>query len=323
MKLTLANVLLLIPIAFLLGLLWAPVWIRVLVHNRIGKQIRAVGPQGHIAKAGTPTIGGWIFIVATAVVTLTVDRSVTTLLLVGAMVAYGAYGTLDDWMNLHSSEGLGLRVRWKLLWHLGASVLLAWLIYQWYGLRLIYVPWLGAFDIGWLYIPLGAFVIYATVSSALIDGLDGQAGGVTSLSYAAYLAIALAMGLSSLASFLAAAIGAVLAFLWFNVHPARVFMGDAGALALTAALAMASLMSGWVLLLPIIGVVFVAETLSVCLQIASFRLRKGKRIFKMTPIHHHFELSGWPEVQIVQRFWLIGAVAAAVGISLALTALAA
>ena len=316
-----SSILLVVPLSFVVAVVWAPWWIQILASNRLGKQIRVDGPAGHFTKAGTPTIGGWIFVATTTVIALALDRSVSTVLLVGAMVGYGIFGTVDDWLNLRSAEGYGLAVRYKLVWHLGASLVLAWLLYQWYGLRELYVPWVGPVDIGWWYIPLGALVMYATVSSALIDGLDGLAGGVTSLAYAAYMAIALAMGLNAVAGFLAAAIGSVLAFLWFNTHPARVFMGDAGALALTVTLAMAALISGHVLLLPIIGVVFVVETLSVSLQIASFRLRKGKRIFRMTPLHHHFELIGWPEVQIVQRFWLIGAVAAASGVGLALTSI--
>jgi phospho-N-acetylmuramoyl-pentapeptide-transferase len=312
---------LLVPGAFLVALVWGPAWIGFLVRNRVGKQIRVDGPAGHLVKAGTPTIGGWIFILPTVLLALLVDRGPGTILLVAAMLAYGAFGTFDDYTNLRSSEGYGMQVRWKLLFHLGASLLLAWLVYAWYGQWRLYVPWVGAVDIGWWFVPLGALAIYGTVSSALIDGLDGLAGGVTAMAYAAYLAIALGMGLGGLAGFLAAALGGVLGFLWFNVHPARVFMGDAGALALTASLALAALMSGHVLLLPVIGVVFVAEVLSVALQVTSFKLRHGKRIFRMTPLHHHFELGGWPEVQIVLRFWLVAAVAAALGVALALTSL--
>ena len=312
-------VLLLLPVSFLLALAWGPWWIRMLIRHRIGKQIRVDGPAGHMVKAGTPTIGGWIFVGTTAVVALAADRSLGTMLLVAAMVGYAAFGTLDDYLNLRSAEGYGLPIRYKLLWHTGASLLLAWALWQWYGLHRLYIPWVGPIDIGLLYVPLGAFVIYATVSSALIDGLDGLAGGTTALGYAAYLAIALVLGLASVSVFLAAAIGAILAFLWFNVHPAQVFMGDAGALALMATLAMVALMSEQVLLLPIIGVVIVAESVSVSLQIASFKLRGGKRLFKMAPLHHHLELSGWPEVQIVQRFWLVAAVAAVTGVALALT----
>lgn len=196
---------------------------------------------------------------------------------------------------------------------------MAYAIYAWSGRHTVDVPWLGTFDLGWWYVPLGMLVIFSCTSGVNeIDGLDGLAAGVTALAFAAYLVLAWRDGQGQLAALGAIIVGAMLAFLWFNSHPARVFMGDTGSLALGAALGAVALLSHWVILLPVIGLVLVIDLLSVVLQVAYFKATGGKRIFRMSPIHHHFELIGWSEVQVVQRFWIGAILAAALGVGLAL-----
>ena len=313
------NAILLAPISFLVAMAWTPWFIGQLRAHRMGKQIRVDGPSGHMVKAGTPTMGGWVMVGTTAVLTMAFIREwAIALPLLMAILGFAVYGTVDDFANLRSKEGLGLRVRFKFLWHNGIALAIAAALYFVSGAQTVSVPWLGSFQIGWWFIPLAMVTIFATTSGVNeTDGLDGLAGGTTAIAYGAFLAIALLNGQSAVAAFCAIMIGTIMAFLWFNVHPASVFMGDTGSLALGAGLAVVALLTGWVLLLPVVGIVFVVESLSVMLQVAHFKATKGKRIFKMSPLHHHFELSGWEEVQIVQRFWLVGALAAVVGIILA------
>jgi len=191
-----------------------------------------------------------------------------------------------------------------------------------YGLeaRSINVPWLGKHEIGLLYIPVAVGIFIATTSAvAVTDGLDALAGGTTALAFAVYGVIAFLQDQTFLATFSLTVVGATLGFLWYNAHPARVFMGDTGALALGSTLAVVALMTGWWLILPVVGIVFFMEGLSTIAQIAYFKVSGGKRIFKMTPLHHHFELLGWSEPQIVTRFWIIGMAGGLLGIALALT----
>jgi phospho-N-acetylmuramoyl-pentapeptide-transferase len=302
-----------------IALAWAPWLIAKLRQYKLGKQIRAEGPSSHSVKAGTPTMGGWLIIVTTCALTVIFlqDWRIAAPLVLGVLL-FAIYGTVDDFANLRSKEGLGLRVRYKFLWHNGMALVVTMAVYWLAGVQTIALPWLGQYQIGWWIIPLGMVTIFATTSGVNeIDGLDGLAGGTTALAYAAFAAIAAINGNAQVAMFCAIMVGAILAFLWFNVHPARVFMGDTGSLALGAGLATAALLTNWVLLLPIIGLPFVVETLSVMMQVTYFKATGGKRIFKMSPLHHHFELSGWPEVQVVQRFWIFGALAAAAGLFLA------
>lgn len=312
--------LLLIPVATLVAWAWAPWLMRWLVQYKIGKAIRADGPSSHLVKAGTPTMGGWLMVATTVVLTLVLVRNLAVVLpLLFGMVAFALYGSVDDIANMRSKEGLGLRVRYKFLWHTGIALVVGLILYFVSGLHTVAIPGGGRLDIGWAIVPLAALAIFSTTSGVNeIDGLDGLAGGTTAISIGAYIAIAFAQGQTEIVAFSAIVIGTLVAFLWFNVHPARVFMGDTGSLALGAVLATVALLTEWVLILPVIGIAIVVELLSVIIQVAYFKATKGKRVFKMSPLHHHLELSGWQEVQIVQRFWLLAALAGVVGVVIAL-----
>lgn len=317
---SLALVVALIPLSFLVGVLWAPALIRLLRRVKFGKQIRLEGPSSHLAKAGTPTMGGWLFIVTSVVVSaIAAPDKVAVAPPIVAMLLFGTAGALDDYANMKSKEGLGFQVRHKFLWHgLMALALGGWL-YLIPGLRVQRLPGGSAIDLGWLFIPFAAFVIFScTAGVNEIDGLDGLAGGTSLASFLAYLGLAVAGGLTGPAIFAAAVVGSLLAYLWFNVNPARVFMGDTGALALGAGLAVIAFQTRWSLLLPVVGFLLALELVTVILQVVYFKLTHGRRLFRMTPIHHHFELSGWPEPQIVYRFWLAAVVAGAAGLALGL-----
>ena len=315
-----AYVLALAPLSFVIVVLWGPTLIRGLRQLNLGKQIRLEGPSSHLAKAGTPTMGGWLFILTPLVVGLILvpDRLAIAPPLV-AMLLYGGSGALDDYANMKSKEGLGFRVRYKFAWHGIIALALAWWLYQTPGLSVQRLPSGSTIDLGWLFIPFAAFVIFScTAGVNEIDGLDGLAGGTSLIAFGSYLILALATSSMYPAAFAALVVGSLLGFLWFNVNPARVFMGDTGALALGAALAVVAFETRWALLLPVIGFGFVVELVSVILQVAYFRATHGKRLFRMSPLHHHFELIGWPEPQVVQRFWLVGFVSGAVGLVLGL-----
>ena len=299
--------------------------IDVLRRLGIGKAISAEGPQSHQAKAGTPTMGGLLFLSVIAVFTATtnlVDK-LSILLPLGVMGATGAIGVLDDLRTIQGrSSGTGHEREWQfakegalLVVGLGTGLVLYFSL----DIREMHVPHLGSYDIGWAYIPLAVVVMAGTTSaSGFTDGLDGLLGGLMALAFGAYGVIAFAQGQTYLAVFCFTVVGALGGFLWHNAHPARVFMGDTGSLPLGAGLATVALMTGWWVLLPVVGVMLVIEGLSVVGQVASFRLL-GFRILRMAPVHHHFELTGWPETRIVLRFWLIGLVGALIGVALALT----
>ncbi len=310
----------LVPLSFVIGMLWAPPLIRFLRLVKFGKQIRLEGPASHRVKAGTPTMGGWLFILTPAVVCLAVapDR-LAVLAPIIAMLIFGTSGAFDDYANMKSKEGVGFRVRHKFLWHGLMALVLAWWLYQSPELRVQRVPGGLGLDLGWLFIPFVALAIFSCAAGVNeIDGLDGLAGGTSLAAFGCYLILALSAGLLAPAIFAASVVGALLAYLWFNVNPAKVFMGDTGALALGAGLAVLAVQTHWALLLPIIGVVFVIELISVILQVGYFKLTHGRRLFRMTPIHHHFELNGAPEPLIVYRFWIAAFVSGAVGLALGL-----
>jgi phospho-N-acetylmuramoyl-pentapeptide-transferase len=243
----------------------------------------------------------------------------------GTLVTFGTLGALDDLAGIRGKhKGTGILGRYKFLWETVLAIVFALALYLpppfGQNLHSVAIPTIPEkIDIGLLYIPIAAFIIVGTSNAVnLTDGLDSLAGWTSAIAFACYGVIAFLQGQTFLVLFCFTVVGALLAFLWFNAHPAELFMGDTGSLALGATLAVVALMTGQWLLLPLIGLVFVAETLSDIIQIAYFKLTKGKRIFKMAPLHLHFELLGWSETQVVQRFWLAGLLAGMLGIALAL-----
>jgi len=317
-------------LSFVVTVIWGTPLLRILRHFRIGKLIRLDEPGHHNVKMGTPTMGGVLFILpvllltgllnAAAFIGLDViGRSVLVPLIV--MVSYSFLGALDDWEGLHGKRrGEGMRARTKFIAQvilaLGTALVLKYML----DVSEMQLPGIkGEIELGLWYIPIAAFIIVSESNAInFTDGLDGLAGLISATAFTAFGGIALMQGQIYLARFCFTVVGALFGFLWFNVHPAELFMGDTGSLSLGATLAVVALMTGqWPLLL-VIGVIPLSEALSVVIQVTYFRLTKGKRFFKMSPIHLHFELLGWSETQVVQRFWLIGLLAAMVGMGLAL-----
>jgi phospho-N-acetylmuramoyl-pentapeptide-transferase len=302
--------------------LLAPVYIGLLQRLGFGKQIRSEGPQGHMLKAGTPTMGGMLLVVVVMFLAMAMRiEDAYTLTPMLALVGVGILGAIDDFVNART--GVGMRGRYKLVWQTVVALLAAYYLQRHFHLDALSVPLIGAITVGpILFVLFVAFIIVGASNAVnLTDGLDGLAGGVLIFSFVAYLLIALVEvpGLKqsqpNLAVFCSLIIGALMGFLWFNVHPAQLFMGDAGALSLGATLALTATITFQLPLLAVIGVVFVAVTLSVILQVASFKLR-GRRIFRMAPLQHHFELIGWAEEKITVRFWIVSALAGLLGFSL-------
>ncbi len=319
-------------LAFIMTVIWGGPLLRVLRYFRIGKIIRVEEPSHHAVKMGTPTMGGVMFILPVLLLTVMlnavaligfgrsgVGRSVLVPLFV--MVAYGSLGAIDDWQGLRGKrKGEGMRARTKFLFQVILGVGTAWVLKYLLGVPDMFVPGIkGFFDLGWWYVPLAAFII-VSMSNAVnfTDGLDGLAGLIAATAFAGYGMIALNQHQVYLARFCLVLVGAMFGFLWFNVHPAELIMGDTGSLALGSTLAVVALMSSQWVVLPIIAIIPLSEMVSVVIQILYFRLTHGKRFFKMAPVHLHFELLGWSETQVVQRFWLIGLLAAMVGVGLAL-----
>jgi phospho-N-acetylmuramoyl-pentapeptide-transferase len=240
-----------------------------------------------------------------------------------ALAGVGALGAFDDYLNARTGEGI--RVRQKLIWLTVVAFVAAWQIQQTYAIDEIAVPFVGPVPIDpWVYVAFGTFAIVAAANGVNItDGLDGLSGGTVAIAFVAYMIIALlnTPAQPNLALLCALIIGALLGFLWFNVHPAQIFIGDSGALSLGATLAVTALITGQILVLPLIGIIFVIETLSVILQVAWFKVSGGQRLFRMSPIHHHFELGGWDEEKITIRFWIVGILAALLGVTLFLASL--
>jgi phospho-N-acetylmuramoyl-pentapeptide-transferase len=303
---------------FLLGLVLGAPYIRLLRRLRIGQNIRPEGPQTHYVKQGIPTMGGGLFIGVTFALWLfvllllpTEQRDIfipQTIVPIGTLIFVGVLGAIDDLVNVR--YGFGIRGRHKLVWQVIVGLVAAIYIQRHFGVTGIYIPLVGELEIGGaLFVALALFAIVAMSNGVnLTDGMDGLAGGTAVFAFLSIAFIASAREFEWLMVLCAAMVGALLAFLWFNVHPAEVIMGDTGALALGAMLASIGLTTGFALLLPVLGVIFVAETISVMIQVGSFKLR-GKRIFRMSPLHNHFELIGWAEEKVTIRFWLIGAVA--------------
>ena len=305
----LATTLTILAIAFIVTVILAPISIPLLRRLKFGQSIREEGPQSHMKKAGTPTMGGIIFLIAIIVTTVGVGSyldvfTTYTIVLLLVLVGFGVIGFLDDGLKVIFKRNLGLTSIQKLIGQIIISILVYFLLQVTSFDTTLAIPFTDwSFDLGNFYV---AFLIFWLVGFSnavnLTDGLDGLVAGTASISFAAFGVIALFQGQADIAVFTFAVTGALLGFLLFNANPAKVFMGDTGSLALGGAIAMVSVLVKEELLLLLIGLVFVIETLSVILQVGSFKIRK-KRIFKMSPIHHHFELSGWSEWKVVLVFW--------------------
>jgi len=237
------------------------------------------------------------------------------------MVSYGLLGALDDWEGIRGPRrGQGMRARTKFLFQVFLAAFIAYALYEMLKVPQLFLHGVkGKIGLGWWYIPIAMFIIVGTSNAVnFTDGLDGLAGLITATAFTSYGAIALMHGQVYLARFCFIVVGALFGFLWFNVHPAQLIMGDTGSLALGATLGTVALMTGHWILLPLIAVIPLVEALSVIIQVGYFKLTHGRRFFKMAPIHLHFELLGWSETQVVQRFWLIGLLGAMIGIGLAM-----
>jgi phospho-N-acetylmuramoyl-pentapeptide-transferase len=321
-----------------IALLIGPTMIRLLTIQKIGQQVRTDGPQSHLSKAGTPTMGGALILVAVAVATLLWsdlgNRFVWLVLL--TTLAFGLVGGWDDFLKLRYGNSRGLSARSKLAWQslfaLAAGVVILFTA-QGPVETTFYLPVFKEFALplaGWAFLGLVWLVVVGSSNAVnLTDGLDGLAimpavmvaGALGVFAYAAghsvfagYLGIPAVPGAGELVVFAGALVGAGLGFLWFNAYPAQVFMGDVGALALGAALGMLAIITRQEVVLLVMGGIFVIETVSVILQVASYRLT-GRRIFRMAPIHHHFELKGWPEPRVIVRFWILTVIFVLIGLA--------
>lgn len=333
------KILLLGASAFIFAVLWTPLLTHYLYKYKMGKKIRSNGDtpiysQLHAHKSGTPTMGGilvWLTVLIFALVFYYLAKFLPwdifkqlnflsrsqTLLPLGVLVATALVGLFDDWLDVRGRGilgGGGLKVRHRLLIYTIIAIIGAWWFYFKLDWDVFHVPFLGDYQLGWPYILIFIFVLVATAFSVNeTDGLDGLAGGVLLTCFAAFGVMAFSMGKYDLAAFCGVIVGALLAFLWFNINPARFIMGDTGAMSLGITLGIIAMLTNSALILPIIGLVFVLESFSVILQQLSKKIR-GKKIFISSPIHHHFEAMGWPEPKVVMRFWVIAGVSAAIGL---------
>ncbi|WP_209974317.1 phospho-N-acetylmuramoyl-pentapeptide-transferase [Paenibacillus eucommiae] len=303
-------------VAFVLSLIMGPLLIPLLRRLKFGQQIRTDGPQGHLKKQGTPTMGGIIILLALALASLRfADKNTELLILLIASLGYGLVGFLDDYIKIMFKRSLGLTAKQKLFGQLAISAVVCYLLVQQGQSTMLFVPYLDLqFNLGWLYFPLMAILMLGASNAVnFTDGLDGLLAGTSAIAFGAYTVIAMNNTQPEAAIFSAAMVGAVLGFLVFNAHPAKVFMGDTGSLGIGGGLVAVAILTKAELLLAIIGGVFLIEILSVVIQVVSFKTR-GKRVFKMSPIHHHFELVGWSEWRVVITFWVTGLVLAALGL---------
>lgn len=302
--------------AFLLAVIMAPLFIPILRRLKFGQQIRDDGPQGHLKKAGTPTMGGTIILLALAFTVLKfADRTLELFLVMFVTLGYGLIGFLDDYIKIVLKRSLGLTAKQKLLGQIIIAAAFFYFLIQHGFSTVVNIPGLHwSIDLGWLYFPFLLLIMVGTSNGVNItDGLDGLLAGTGAIAFGAYTVIAMKLSQADLAIFSAAMVGAVLGFLVFNSHPAKVFMGDTGSLAVGGGLAALAVLTKTEIVLILIGGIFVIETLSVILQVVSFQTR-GKRIFRMSPLHHHFELTGWSEWRVVVTFWLVGMLFAAAGL---------
>lgn len=318
-------------LSFMVSMFLTPLYTSAAFSGKWWKQARTTAITGekaviyqklHAAKhsRNIPTMAGIIFVLSTIIVTLSgnLTRSETWLPL-AAMVGAGAIGLVDDVINIRGIGGgiAGMRAKVKALLLVGIALVAGLWFYQKLGVNAVHIPFFHAWHLGWLIIPLFVLVIFSTANAVnMTDGLDGLAGGLAAIAFSAYAIIALIEKKYGLSGFCMTIVGALLSYTWFNVYPARFFMGDVGSFALGTALGVVAMLTDTVFLLPIIAIVFVAEIGSVALQIISKKLRNGRKLFLSSPIHHHFEALGWPETKVTMRFWILGQVASLVGLVL-------
>lgn len=340
---SLSKILFLATLSFLLAFALTPILTHFLYKYRMGKSIRSavtapMFAKMHAKKAGVPTMGGilmWatpLILAAVFFVIFTIDPGhflgrlnflsrAQTWLPMFALVSAGLIGLIDDYLNVRGigPQGGGIHIRHRLVLYTIVAAIGAWWFFTKLDWSTIHIPFLPMdIELGWWYIPVFIAVIVGTSFSVnQTDGLDGLAGGTLASAFGAYAIIAMLQGQMDLAAFCAVVMGALLAFLWFNIFPARFIMGDTGAMSLGVTLGVVAMLTDSALLLPIIGAVFVWEAITTLIQLASKKLF-GKKVFLIAPIHHHFEAKGWPEPKVVMRFWLISWVAAAVGLIVAL-----
>lgn len=326
------HVFLLSVASFLLAMMLTPVYTYFAYRYKFWKKQRSVSTDGkklevftklHEAKfrRNIPTMAGVVGVVSILIITLLLNRDrAETWLPMAALVGGGVVGLIDDIINIRGLGGgaAGLRTGLKFFLIVVLGVVLGWFFYAKLGVDSFHVPFYGELSIGWLAVPLFAFAVVATGNAVNIsDGLDGLAGGLLALSFAAFGGIALLQNSVLLAGFSFTVVGVLLSYLWFNIHPARFFMGDVGSFAYGATLGVVAMLTDSLLLLPVIGLLFVVEAGSSVIQIFSKRFF-GRKVFISAPIHHHLEAIGWPETKVTMRFWIIGCVAAFIGVMLAL-----
>lgn len=335
------KILFLTTLAFVFAMLWTPLLSNFLYKYKLGKKIRNGGmtpifSQLHAHKAGTPTMGGlliWVTTLLFAVIFYLISKipgnawleqlnfltQKETFLPLGALVASALIGLFDDWLDVREKGvlgGGGLKMKHRLLiYALIAAIGALWFYFK-LDWTVLHIPFFGNFEVGLWYIPIFIFVIVATSFSVNeTDGLDGLAGGTLLVAYAAYGVIAFTMGRYDLAVLCGVIMGSLLAFLWFNIAPARFYMGDTGAMGLGVTLGVIAMMTNNVFILPFLGFIFVVESVSVIIQLLSKKIR-GKKVFISAPIHHHLQAVGWPETKIVMRFWLVSGVMAVLGLAI-------
>lgn len=309
-----------ILVGFLISVILSPILIPFLRRLKFGQSIREEGPKSHQKKSGTPTMGGTMILLSIVVTTIVMtskysELSVQTYLLLFVTIGFGLLGFLDDFIKVVMKRNLGLTSKQKLFGQIVISFIFYFILRQNEFSTTVSIPLTDiSFDLGWLYV---FFIIFWLVGFSnavnLTDGLDGLVSGTAAIAFGAFAVLSWNQGAYDVAIFSLAVVGAVLGFLVFNAHPAKVFMGDTGSLALGGAIATIAILTKLEILLIIIGGIFVVETLSVILQVISFKTT-GKRIFRMSPLHHHYELIGWSEWRVVVTFWTVGLICAVLGI---------
>jgi len=313
-------ILITLVMGFLISVLLSPIIIPFLRRLKFGQSIREEGPKSHQKKSGTPTMGGVMIIISIIITTIAMTGKFSQLgvemyLLLFVTVGYGLLGFLDDFIKVVMKRNLGLTSRQKLLGQVIIAVIF-YLVFTQYGFQTtISIPGTElSIDLGWGYVVLVIFMLVGGSNAVnLTDGLDGLLSGTAAIAFGAFAVLAWSQSQYDVAIFSVAVVGAVLGFLVFNAHPAKVFMGDTGSLALGGAIVTVAILTKLEILLVLIGGVFVIETLSVIIQVISYKTT-GKRVFKMSPLHHHYELVGWSEWRVVVTFWTIGLVFAVLGI---------